>query len=451
MVKMMANLGWKVISAYARSAAGLIGAAALFTLTAQAQPQPQFQARREGSPLLVIPKDASVPPAAVTSSLLAEANAARDSGAFARADSLYRRAWENPSTRAQASELLQELHHRPGFVLPVDEAKIKATRRELGPEFLRYETAHFVILSDCSADWSRTRGELLEQTRQAFFQIAGKLHVPAYPHPEKLVCVLINDHERYQQFAKTSDGLSASWVAGYYATHSNRVVFYNDATSPTTAAARDRLSSYEKNLRDTRDRADRADHDQQSDLARRLHASADDMAKQIQQEKAELGKHAAACSVAKTIHEATHLLAFNTGLQLPDHDYPFWLSEGLATSFETEDANNAFGPDRSIGTASRRERFETMCREGKLLPLEELIGLGEVPGWDGETAETMYSLGHALFVNLYRTSPQQLGAYIMAISEGPSGQIGRERQVQLFARYFGSVDSVERRLAHSVK
>src|SRR4051812_18080278 len=324
-------------------------------------------------------------------SLSEEADAAWAGGDLPKADRLYRDAWADATQRDRAAEALHRLHREQGFRLPIDEETVRATLRTLGPGFSRYESAHFVVLSDCATEWSRKRGELLEETRRAFFRIADKMHIPACPPREKLVCILFKDHGHYRAFARANDGLSASWVAGYYATHSNRVVFYNDEDSPGTVAARERLSSDQQRARDFRDRASQADQDRQGDLARRLHASADDLDKQVHTQEEQLKRHAAACSTAKTIHEAIHLLAFNSGLQLPDRDYPFWLSEGLATGFETEDAGRAFGPDRAGGTESRMDRFRQMSREGKLLPLQELIGLGEVPGWDGETAETMYS------------------------------------------------------------
>ena len=100
-----------------------------------------------------------------------------------------------------------------------------------------------------------------------------------------------------------------------------------------------------------------------------------------------------------------------------------------------------------VGTDLRLEKFRQMCRDGKLLPLEELIALGEVPGWDGETADTMYSLGHALFGYLFRSDAKGLGGYVADLSAEPAGVISRERQVELFTRHFGDLDAVEKRLA----
>jgi hypothetical protein len=426
-----------------RTGAALVAASALLGLAAGTRCHGSAASSRQAVPCARLFATNELP----GGTLLADGDAAWTAGKLDSADSLYRRAWNEAGLRTDAAASLARLHRDANFRLACDESAIAEARAALNPSFLRYETAHFVILSDCTPDWSRTRGELLEETRRAFFRVVEKMGLPAYPHARKLVCILFNDHAQYRAFSRANDGLAAGWVAGYYATHSNRVVFYNDATSPMTAEARDRLKSSEDRLRDTRDQAARADRSRETDLAQRLHASADDMDKQIARQRAELGRHAAVCSTAKTIHEAVHLLAFNTGVQLRDRDYPFWLSEGLATSFETENAQNAFGPDRSPGTDIRQEKFRQICQGGKLLPLEELIGLGEVPGWDGETADTMYSLGHALFTFLFRYDPQALGRYVADLSDEPAGPIGRERQIELFTRHFGDLDAIEKRLA----
>ena len=52
--------------------------------------------------------------------------------------------------------------------------------------------------------------------------------------------------------------------------------------------------------------------------------------------------------IATLVHEATHQLAFNAGLHVRLSPTPVWLSEGIATYFETPDLTNSRGW-RSIG------------------------------------------------------------------------------------------------------
>ena len=56
--------------------------------------------------------------------------------------------------------------------------------------------------------------------------------------------------------------------------------------------------------------------------------------------------------MATIIHEATHQLAFNCGMQNRYADIPLWLSEGIAIYFETPDLRNKRGW-RSIGSVNR--------------------------------------------------------------------------------------------------
>lgn len=367
------------------------------------------------------------------------------------ASAAYRRAWRDPAARYDAAEALSELARTPGSVLRADEIAVARVQRLVGPEFTRSETPHFVIISDCSREWTDSRAAMLERARSQFYRVADRLCVPVYPHEHKLLCVLFNDHASYQNFARMHDGLEARWVAGYYATLTNRIVFYNDATSPVYQAARGRLKTYEQQMLETRDRAQRAASSKHEDLAKRLHASADDLDRQIKRERDKLGERAAASAAAKTVHEAVHLLAFNSGLQLPDRDYPFWLSEGLASSFETDRPDDTFGPDRPWVTGTRLDRFDELRRHGRLVPLQNLIRVGEVPQWDGETADAMYSQGYALFTYLYRRDPKAMGRYIQALSDEPAGRISADRQVQLFTDAFGDISVIERRLLRELR
>lgn len=366
-------------------------------------------------------------------------------GQYAVADNCYRQAWLCEEVREEAAEALRQLHRLPGFKLAADERAVERTRSQLGAGFYRYETSHFVILSDCDTNWTRARGSLLERARHQFYKVSERMGVPALPHEHKLLCVLFNEQDAYSRFAASYDGLTSSWVAGYYATGSNRIVFYNDASSRMLSEALDRLDVLEQAERGDTNRAMQVEDVDGDD---RVHAS-DSRSRQLEEQRNRLREKAAAFSTAKTIHEAVHLLAFNTGLQRSDRDYPFWLSEGLASSFETENADGAFGPEH--GSHRREARFESLVRRGRTMPLEEFLGLSEVPGNQADKAAVMYTQGHALFAYLYRHHRKELGAYILAFADEPPGRISPQRQVELFTAHFGDLRSIERRLHLSVR
>lgn len=365
-------------------------------------------------------------------------------GEFRQADGAYRWAWESLETRTQAASALTRLHTAPGFVLPVDESIVRATVGQLDRGFVRHETAHFVVLSDCRPDWTRARGILLERTRQQFFRATARLGLPVFPHEHKLLVVLFNNQDRYAAFARANDGLETPWVAGYYATRANRAVFFNDTSSSGFTKALTALDSDEREVRETRARADAARRSRNDDLANNLYATAEDMSDRIERERERLQKRVVEFSTAKTIHEAVHLLSFNTGLQQATRDYPFWLSEGLATSFEAPDADEGFGPDRP--NPHRQSIFDDLAERGKLLPLRELVTLTDVPNGNVQLAQPMYAQSYALFTYLFRHERDALRAYIQSLDAEPIGEISASHQLDLFTRHFGDPERIARRL-----
>ncbi len=363
------------------------------------------------------------------------------------ADMHYREAWQDPAVRADAGEALHRLYQTPGFTVPTDESTVRRNLNLLGDGFRRYETQHFVLLSDSDPAWTMERGRMLERARDQYFRVAQNLNLPTFPHQTKLVCVLFDHHTDYQAFARRNDGLEARWVAGYYATASNRVVFYNDATSPAYTAQKSRIQTFEQELREKRDEAEQASRRRQTARARQLLSSAEELETRIKRERDRIGQRAAAYSTAKTVHEAIHLLAFNTGMQLGDRDYPFWLSEGLATSFETDNAALSFGPDRGASSGTREQRYDELRRQGRLRPLRELVGMTEAPTHDAQAAEAMYSQSYALFSHLFRTNPTGVGQYLQALLGEDAGRISARRHEELFEQHFGAPEEIEEAMA----
>jgi hypothetical protein len=371
---------------------------------------------------------------------------ARARGDLAGADAAYRLAWRDPALRAEAASALQDLHRTPGFKLPVDETQVVTSAKLLGTGFRRSETPHFVVLSDCPPDWTQGRAQVLERTRDQFFRVAARMGAPVYPHKSKLLCILFARRDDYTAFARAHDGMEAGWIAGYYATLSNRIVFYNDSTSPAIAAADEKLDEAEGQVRTMRDKAGQAERDGKAAAAGQYRDRAEDLEHQVRQERGRLKRLAADSSTAKATHEATHLLAFNTGLQLADHEYPFWVSEGLATNFETDHPDSAFGPDRGNIRPDRRLRFDELRESGKLLPLADLVARVEAPSGDAETADAMYSEAAVLFSTLYARDPRAIGAFLDDLATEPATHLSAERALRAFLARFGDPEPIERRM-----
>ncbi len=390
----------------------------------------------------------AAPPAAGPMTAGTAAERAGDPDAAQRA---YREAWADPSARAAAAAALRVLYERGAVHPAVDEPALKAARAELGPAFLLTETRDFILLSDADQAWTRQRGAILERTRHEYFRVMDRLGAPVYPHEHKLLCILFQNFNAYRAFAGVDEGMWAEWVAGYYSPRTNRIVFYNDATSPSVGEAAARLDEASRQAGELRARAASARRTDQAGFAETLEASAADLEGQIKRERSRMAAAVTDASAAKTVHEAIHLLAFNTGLQRPGVEYPFWLSEGLAMCFETDNPSaGAFGPDHP--SAAWREEFNNDQRAGTLMPIERLIGLTSVPGNQGgaeaaaRDARLMYEQSRALFAYLYRYHRRKLGEFFGALGGQPPGPAGSARMLDLFRVEFGDPPAIGRRL-----
>lgn len=343
---------------------------------------------------------------------------------------------------AEAAGALRAIYEQSSVEIPVDEEALERAQRELGEGFALSKTKHFVILSDCGAEWTASRSALLERTYKQFERTMTRMGLEAVPPSTRMLCVLIRDHEQYASFAKRHDGVSAEWVGGYYAGSSNRVVFYDDITGPAFEQALEELAEYDDLAHESRDQAL---NDRRDAHASVLNERADRILAFTRTERARLELEATRTSTAKTIHEATHLIAYNCGLQDRRRLYPFWFSEGLAASFETEDSTQSFGPDRR--SESRDLEWDAIVEQGRVVPMDLLVTLTDVPGEDQRLAEAMYAQSYALFSYLYRYKREALAAYVRAVGAEPSGRVPPTRLLELFEAHFGSAGALERRLS----
>lgn len=381
--------------------------------------------------------------------LLELADQARASGDISRADALLRRAVSLDRRDPRAATTLRTLYQTPGISLPVDEEAVSEVVSQLGRGFRVTQTRHFVVISDCDVEWTRSREAMLERAYRQLFRFADRIGVGVYTPDSKLVCVLIDDYERYRAFAATHDAVSAHWMAGYYTTGGNRVVFYNDESNPQIAAAETLLVQYERDAQQARREVREAQRRRDERAVVAFGARADQLEAHVESERERLAGTAQALSMAKTIHEATHLVAFNVGLQLRSRQYPFWLTEGLATNFETESREGAFGPESEVGR--REAELERVNEEGRLITLRQFVQLTEVPGESSELAETMYPQAYSLFGHAARYDRGALRGIIEDLNNEPAGEIEPARLLELFERHFGDVDAYERRWLRRLK
>ncbi|MEX0887384.1 MAG: DUF1570 domain-containing protein [Phycisphaeraceae bacterium] len=285
-----------------------------------------------------------------------------------------------------------------------------------------YVSQHFVVLHDAAPEQAKVRVALLETTRRAFHASFERLGLELKPPDRRLVALLFTDRDSYGRYARQVDGTDMTWTTGYYSGRTNRTVLVDERLAlppdPEAPAA-------------------------DPDLAR--HAE--------QAEQIVLGSLDPSAfdgpwrGLASTTHEAAHQLAYNTGVQKRGVMYPLWVSEGLATTFETENPSQPFGPGQ-INVRRQRDLFLALD-EDRLLPLHRFVVGVRIHTDRPRLASALYAQAWSLFHFLYLERPEQLAGYLATAAELRPGRRPEPQRRQEFIDAFGPLEEVERDwLAH---
>jgi hypothetical protein len=294
----------------------------------------------------------------------------------------------------------------------LDAAPVEDSPRELGRRILGelpagfdlHVTKHYVVCFDTSREyavWCAALFERLHDTFATYWTNAG-LEIRRPQHP--LVVVIFADRRAYEAYAARDLGAAADRVVGYYNLLSNRVTTFDLTGSdslPKPAGRRPGRAGLEI-----------------------------------------LASPEAAGLVATLVHEATHQMAFNTGMHQRLAPVPLWVSEGIATCFETPDLTNARGW-KGIGgvNTARLDRFLQGSRPGGL---RELVA-GDEPFRRAADGLDAYARAWALTHFLLKTKRDAFAGYLRTIAaKQPCGDDSPERRLEEFTAAFGSTpDALE--------
>lgn len=256
----------------------------------------------------------------------------------------------------------------------------KRLQAEFGKDFAIHATKHYVVCSDAGAAYSQWCGALFERLMVAFrkYWRVGplNLHDPEFP----LTAIVFKNRSDFARYA-TADGVpGVAKTPGYFSIRKNRIVLCD-----LTGGAGD-LSANEINAR--------------------LLKSASNFK--------------SAFKVATVIHEATHQVAFNSGMHRQYADNPLWLLEGMAMYFETPDLRSRQGW-RSVGKVNpfRINQFrEYVARRRKPDALVSLIS-GKELFTNPTTMSDAYAESWALTYYLIKTKRTAYKKYLSEIARKP--------------------------------
>lgn len=286
---------------------------------------------------------------------------------------------------------------KPFTPLPRDELA-RQLAEEL-PSFKVHHTKNYLICYNTSPAYAQWVGSLYERLFSAFYNYwerrGMKLHEPQFP----LVALVFDSKDSYAQFSRAELGEAAQSIIGYYSLRTNRMVMYDLTGADGVRGPRDASSTARIN--------------------------------QI------LKQPAAERTVATIVHEATHQLAFNSGLQVRFADVPFWVSEGIAIYFETPDLESSKGW-KGIGGVNRVNLINfRKAQRTRTASLESLLS-DDKRFRDPKTAPDAYAEAWALNYFLLRTREDAFVKYLQQFAEQTPLVISTpEERIKTFQQFFG--------------
>jgi hypothetical protein len=265
---------------------------------------------------------------------------------------------------------------RPFSLLKADELG-SALVAELGPQFQIVKTRHYVIATAAGPQYAQWCGDLFERLLDAFIAhwkaVGLDLSEPAGPLP----AIVFADEHEFKAYAAADAGSLGEESKGYYSIRTNRIALYD----LTAGKGKKRATSA-------------------AEIKRRTAA--------------------AAFNVATIVHEATHQIAFNSGLHVRFADNPLWLTEGMAMYFETSDLDNLH-EGKTIGQINRPrcDRFLAFARgRRKRDSLTTLVSQTD-RFTDSHKAADAYAEAWALTYFLNERHPDEYVAYLKRLAKKP--------------------------------
>lgn len=251
--------------------------------------------------------------------------------------------------------------------------------RDFGPGYTVSATGHYLIVSSRNSGdrYGRLFEDLYRQFVVSFAARGFKMTEPEFP----LVAVVLPDQASFVKYCQAEDVRPQPGLRGYYLPSSNRVALYD-----AVAAGQ---------------------------------ATADGLDKTV-------------------IHEATHQVAFNTGVHSRIGVSPKWVVEGLATVFEQENVrrNDRIGP---VMSRVNDERFKWFQQYRGRRPTKSLVDIVQSDRMFQSQTLDAYSEAWAIMFFLLETRPADTVKYLRALAaRDPLKDCTPEDRLREFQTAFGN-------------
>lgn len=274
----------------------------------------------------------------------------------------------------------------------------KQLTREFGPGFVSYSTERYALCTNASEPYAHWCLGLFERLATAFRAYWLKLGFKTVEATFPLVAIVFQQQSQFAEFATADAGPDTATAPGYFSIPSNRIVLYDLTQSGQGQPVRN-----------------------SAEIEKRLEA--------------------ALYNVATMVHEATHQIAFNSGLHTRLADNPLWMTEGMATYFETPDLRSKTGWN-TVGKVNRPrlKRFKEFLNQRRTDDSIATLVSNDTRLVGAETAEDAYAESWALSYFLIRKQPAAYVKYLTRISsKAPLDAATSEQRLSEFQDAFGDL------------
>jgi hypothetical protein len=294
--------------------------------------------------------------------------------------------------------------------------------------FRTLNTPHYVVCYNTSRAYAQWTSSLLERLYKAFtnyWQHQGfELRDPEFPLP----VVVFADRASYDAASRTDLPAGTGTIVGFYSLRSNRINMF-DLTGTEGANAPPAQEVGGSGFIHAKARQASTRPNRRGSM------------REINQM---LSQPAAVPLVATIVHEATHQIAFNCGMQQRYADIPLWLCEGMAVYFEAPDLASRSGW-QGIGRVNypRLDRFRKNLGSWHDGSLEEMLRDSK-RFRDPHTALDAYADAWALNYYLIKYEPKAYTAYLKLLAQKrPLIEDDPKTRLAEFRKHFGDLKKLE--------
>ncbi len=293
----------------------------------------------------------------------------------------------------QQEVVSREQHDQP---VELHAAALEARLKEELPEGFRlHQTRHYTVCYWTDREYAQWVGALYERLFAGFNNYWKNRGFDPQPAQRPLIVLVFANRAQFERFARTDMKAEPTGIIGYYHVLNNWVVMYD-------LMADGQFGNRERGLSQA------------------------------------LSHPNAVPMVATIVHEATHQLMYNNGMQQRLADIPLWVSEGLAVYFEAPDLTSKQGW-KGIGKINVL-RFHRAKQYLNQRPADSLATLiqDDKRFRDGTATLDAYAEAWALNYFLLKKYAKQYQAYLQELSKKtPLVQQTGEQRIALLEEKLG--------------